>query len=43
MGSCPVLPAELLGVSDREDRVPFVLQHSEVMVGVGSEKDFDLN
>lgn len=42
-----MLPAKLLGVSDREDRVPFVLgiglQHSEVMVGVVSEKDFDLN
>lgn len=42
-----VLPAKFLGVSDREDRAPFVLgiglQLLEVIVGVFREKDFDLN
>lgn len=42
-----VLPAKFLGVSDREDRAPFVLgiglQHPEVIVGVVSERDCDLN
>lgn len=33
LGSCPVLPAKLLGVSDSEDRAPFVMGNRSVTLG----------